>query len=139
MNNFFPIFAIVCLFIFGYLSLIICPLTYLLTQNAIHRCSRCLTYLGAKKCFGFPDHLSSPVSIYHKILLLIFLNNLYIQIWHFRLGKCAIVMDRIYAILILIIFSIFSIFYIYSRPYILHHSFFERPSIESRNITNTWD
>lgn len=60
------------------------------------------------------------------------------QIWHIKLGKCAIVMDRYYALIILTIFTGFSCTYIYSRPYSVHHSFFDRPQLESKNITNTW-
>lgn len=62
MHALFPLSAIATMFVFGYLSLIICPFVYLITQNSIHRCSRCLQTLGVKKCFGLPDDPSQPVS-----------------------------------------------------------------------------
>ena len=62
MNPFFPLSVVATLLIFGMLSLIICPVAYLLTQNAVHRCSRCLVRMGEKKCFGFPDDFGAPVS-----------------------------------------------------------------------------
>jgi len=108
MNPFFPLFAIVCIMIFGFLFLVIGPITFLISQNAVHRCSRCLHVMGVKRCFGIPDDLSAPV-------------------WHIKLGKCAVVIGRVWAILILIAFSILSIFYVYQRPYQVRHSFFERP------------
>mmetsp|Transcript_13935 Transcript_13935/g.23699 ORF Transcript_13935/g.23699 Transcript_13935/m.23699 type:complete len:269 (-) Transcript_13935:27-833(-) len=120
MNPFFPICAVMSLLIFGYLSLIICPMTYLITQNAVHRCSRCLQTLGVKRCFGKPDDLSAPI-------------------WHIKLGKCALIIDRIYAILLLGSFAAFSVYYVYSRPYIPHHSFFDKPQQESLNITLSWN
>ena len=64
--------------------------------------------MGVKKCFGLPE---DPNSL----------------IWHVRLGKCAIVISRLYAILILFVFSLFAGFYIYTRPFTIHHSFFDRP------------
>ena len=119
MNPFFPLFALLIFFVFGYMGLIICPLTYLVTQNAVHRCSRCLQTLGIKKCFGVPDDLNAPI-------------------WHVRLGKCAIVLERVWAILILLALFGFSTYYVATKPYAIHHSFFDRPEIESRNITRTW-
>ena len=38
----FLIIAILVFVVFGYLAFIILPITYLLTKNAVHRCSRCL-------------------------------------------------------------------------------------------------
>ena len=64
--------------------------------------------MGVKKCFGLPEEPNS-------------------LIWHIRLGKCAIVISRFYAILILLIFSLLAGFYIYTRPFTIHHSFFDRP------------
>jgi hypothetical protein len=119
MNPFFPLFAMLIFFVFGYMGLIICPLSYLVTQNAVHRCSRCLQTLGIKKCFGVPDDLNAPI-------------------WHIRLGKCAIVLERVWAILILLALFGFSTYYVATKPYAIHHSFFDRPEIESRNITRTW-
>lgn len=119
MNPFFPIIAIFVMFVFGYLSLIILPVVYLLTQNSVHRCSRCLMTLGVKKCFGIPDDLSQPI-------------------WHFKLGKCAIVMGKCYAITILLIFAGFSGYYVYTTPYPTHHSIFDHPENESKLIPNTW-
>lgn len=42
MHPIYPLTAIFVMFVFGYLSLIICPFLYLITQNSVHRCSRCL-------------------------------------------------------------------------------------------------
>ena len=39
----------------------------------------------------------------------------------------------------LVLFSIFAIWYAVTRPYTIHHSFFERPMAESQNITATWN
>jgi hypothetical protein len=132
MNPIFPICSVICFFIFGYVSFLLCPLAYLLTQNAVHRCSRCLQILGIKRCFGIPDDLGANVSIFIH-----FLSN-FLQIYHIRLGKCAIVMERIYAILLTIIIIGTSVTYAYNKPYTLHHSFFERPQEESITIENTW-
>lgn len=126
MNPFFPIIAIFVMFIFGYLSLIILPVVYLLTQNSVHRCSRCLMTLGVKKCFGIPDDLSQPVSLIFNFSCFIF------QIWHFKLGKCAIVMGKCYAISILVAFSVFAGWYVYTTPYPTHHSIFDHPDAESK-------
>lgn len=60
------------------------------------------------------------------------------QFWHIKLGKCAILISRVYAILILLVFSAFSIYYAYSRPFQLHHRFFDRPDDVSHNLTATW-
>jgi hypothetical protein len=68
MNPLFPIGAFFCFMIFGYMSFILCPLTYLITQNAVHRCSRCLQILGIKRCFGIPDDLSANVSKFLETL-----------------------------------------------------------------------
>jgi len=62
MNPFFPLAFLVILFVFGYLSIIIIPTLYLITQNAVHRCSRCLQTLGIKRCFGLPDDFNARVS-----------------------------------------------------------------------------
>lgn len=40
--------AFVILFVFGFLSIIILPILFMLTKNAVHRCSRCLQKLGEK-------------------------------------------------------------------------------------------
>jgi len=48
--------------VFGLLSAIIIPVLYLLTKNAVHRCSRCLQKLGEKQCFGIPTNLNDQVS-----------------------------------------------------------------------------
>lgn len=34
--------AFLILFIFGFLSIIILPIVFMITKNAVHRCSRCL-------------------------------------------------------------------------------------------------
>jgi hypothetical protein len=76
--------------------------------------------MGVKKCFGLPDDFNAPI-------------------WHLKLGKCAIVMARLYAILILVSFSLFSAYYVYTRPYTIHHSMFDKPEgEESHPITATW-
>ena len=105
--------------IFGYLSLILCPLIFLLTQNAVHRCSRCLVTMGIKRCFGLPEDFNSPI-------------------YHLRLGKCAVVIGRIYAIIILAILCGGSAFYVYKFPYTVHHSMFDKPDVESKLISTKW-
>ena len=62
-NPFFGLCALFILVIFGLLSFIILPLLYMITLNAVHRCSRCLQTLGQKNCIGMPDDFSEPVSI----------------------------------------------------------------------------
>lgn len=98
MHPTFPLVCIAVMFIFGYLCLIICPFVYLITQNSVHRCSRCLQTLGVKRCFGLPDDFSQPF-------------------WHIKLGKCAILISRVYALLILLAFSGFAGYYVYTRPF----------------------
>lgn len=75
--------------------------------------------LGTKRCFGVPDDLSLPI-------------------WHFKLGKCAIVMGKWYAITILVLFSGFSGYYVYTRPYPEHHSIFDHSEAESHTIDRSW-
>jgi uncharacterized membrane protein YadS len=58
VHPFFMLSAIAIVLIFGLLSVLIVPLVYLLTKNAVHRCSRCLQKLGEKQCFGIPSDLS---------------------------------------------------------------------------------
>ena len=61
-----PLFFIGAFFIFvlfGFLSVIIIPITYLVCKNAVHRCSRCLQKLGEKQCFGLPQNFSDEVGI----------------------------------------------------------------------------
>ena len=120
MNPLFPIICVLTLMVFGYLALLLCPVIYLLTQNAVHRCSRCLVTMGVKRCFGFPDDFNSPI-------------------YHLRFGKCAIVLGRIYAIVILVLVSIGSGYYVYKFPYTVHHSMFDKPEgSESKLISATW-
>ena len=60
-----PLFVIGAFFvilIFGFLSLIILPIAYMVTKNAVHRCSRCLQKLGEKQCFGVPTNFKDEVS-----------------------------------------------------------------------------
>ena len=52
----FLLIAIMVMLIFGFLSLIILPIGYLATKNAVHRCSRCLQKMGEKRCFGIPTN-----------------------------------------------------------------------------------
>lgn len=44
----FILFGLAIVMIFGLLSFVILPIGYLLTKNAVHRCSRCLQKLGEK-------------------------------------------------------------------------------------------
>jgi len=75
--------------------------------------------MGIKKCFGIPDDLAAPI-------------------WHIKLGKCAIVIGRVYALLIAWSLVIVSGAYVYTRPYSVQGDFFRRPFQESRWINNTW-
>jgi hypothetical protein len=61
-NPLFGLSAIIILVIFGWISLLLLPLGYMLTLSAVHRCSRCLQRLGEKKNIGMPDDLTHPVS-----------------------------------------------------------------------------
>jgi hypothetical protein len=65
----FLMFAMGVLIIFGFLSFIILPVAYLLTKNAVHRCSRCLQKLGERQCFGIPTNFSDEVRTNHHKLL----------------------------------------------------------------------
>lgn len=42
VNPLFGLSAIACVIIFGLLSAIILPVAFMVTKNAVHRCSRCL-------------------------------------------------------------------------------------------------
>lgn len=53
--------------------------------------------MGEKKCFGLPDDYSAPI-------------------WHIRVGKCSIILSRIYAIILAVVFSALSGYYVYMRP-----------------------
>ena len=55
VNPFFGLTALLIFIIFGFLGMIIAPFLYFVTKNAVHRCSRCLSKMGEKKCFGLPD------------------------------------------------------------------------------------
>lgn len=55
-------FALLVILIFGLLSVVILPIAFLTSKNAVHRCSRCLQKLGEKKCFGIPTNFSDEVS-----------------------------------------------------------------------------
>lgn len=61
-NPLFGLCAIIILIIFGWMSLLLLPLGYMLTLSAVHRCSRCLQRLGEKKNIGMPDDFTHPVS-----------------------------------------------------------------------------
>mmetsp|Transcript_4411 Transcript_4411/g.5726 ORF Transcript_4411/g.5726 Transcript_4411/m.5726 type:complete len:178 (+) Transcript_4411:41-574(+) len=97
VNPLFGLSAIACVIIFGLLSVIILPIAYMVTKNAVHRCSRCLQRMGEKRCFGLPDDYREPI-------------------WYFRLGKCSIITSRIYAIIGIVLFSILAGYYAYQRP-----------------------
>jgi len=119
-SPFFSCAALMSLIIFGFLSLIILPVAYLLTQSAVHRCSRCLQTLGQKNCVGLPDDFNAPI-------------------WHFRLGKCSVVASRLYAIIGSIIFALLAGVYVYYSPMaylhqnpVFHHNF------ESKDIDASW-
>lgn len=75
--------------------------------------------IGVKKCFGLPEDFKSPI-------------------WHLKLGKCQIVIARIYVLIGLVCFSSFAVYYAITKPYTIQHSFFERPNTESVNITASW-
>jgi len=57
-NSLFGLAAIMIAVVFGLLSFIILPVVYLITQVAVHRCSRCLQTLGQRSCIGLPEDLS---------------------------------------------------------------------------------
>ena len=119
-----PLFGLSALFvfiIFGFLGFIILPIAYLLTQNVVHRCSRCLQKLGEKTCYGLPDDPSAPI-------------------WHFRLGKCSIVTSPIYAIIGIILSCIGCCFYVYMRPgYDLNSNPLYHHNIEHKDINASWE
>ena len=52
----FLLLGLMVMLIFGFLSLIILPVGYLVTKSAVHRCSRCLQNMGEKRCFGVPTN-----------------------------------------------------------------------------------
>mgnify|MGYP003472935361 CR=1 FL=1 len=55
------------------------------------------------------------------------------------MGKCSVVISRIYAIIILILFSIIAVFYISVRPSMfVSMSPYEVPT-ESKKIDTTWE
>ena len=120
VNQFFPLICLGTFLIFGFLAFIIAPVVFFLTKNAVHRCSRCLQRMGEKRCFGLPDDFSE-------------------KIWHFRLGKCSIVTDRMYATFVFIIFAFMSGFYVYMRPsFNLHDNPLIHHNEESARIRTTW-
>jgi hypothetical protein len=47
-------------------------------------------------------------------------------------------MEKIYAIILMVIIATVSIVYVYNKPYTMHHSFFERPMEEAQVIDKTW-
>ncbi len=60
-NSLFLIFALILMLVFGLIAMLMVPILYLMTKNAVHRCSRCLQKLGEKKCFGLPDSFSNDI------------------------------------------------------------------------------
>lgn len=62
VNPFFGIGALVYMITFGLLSVIFLPFAFMVTKNAVHRCSRCLQKMGEKWCFGLPDSINDDVS-----------------------------------------------------------------------------
>ena len=58
----FLLLGLMVMLIFGFLSLIILPVGYLVTKSAVHRCSRCLQKMGEKRCFGVPTNFQDEVS-----------------------------------------------------------------------------
>jgi hypothetical protein len=62
VNPFFGMSALLIFIVFGFLALLIVPFLYFVTKNAVHRCSRCLSKMGEKRCFGLPDDYHAPVS-----------------------------------------------------------------------------
>ena len=59
----FLLLGLMVMLIFGFLSLIILPVGYLVTKSAVHRCSRCLQKMGEKRCFGVPTNFQDEVSV----------------------------------------------------------------------------
>jgi len=65
----FLLVSMLVIFIFGLLSVIILPVGYLATKNAVHRCSRCLQKMGEKRCFGIPTNFSDEVSTIRNLIV----------------------------------------------------------------------
>jgi hypothetical protein len=53
--------------------------------------------MGEKQCFGLPTNPND-------------------EIWHFRFGKCALVLSRLYALVILVVFCVLAGYYLYLHP-----------------------
>lgn len=62
VNPFFGLTAMLLFLGLGLMSFILIPFLYFVTKNAVHRCSRCLSVMGQKKCFGLPEDFNAPVS-----------------------------------------------------------------------------
>lgn len=56
-----------------------------------------------------------------------------------RFGKCAIVIARLYALIIVGLFWTGAFYYVYTKPYTIHHSMFDKPEgQEPILIQSTW-
>ena len=102
--------------VFGWFSIVLIPLLYLLMKDAIHRCSRCLLELGTKRCFGFPD-------VTKEILV-------------FRMGSMSVVIARIYAAILLGLLCVAFGYYLYTAPPMATHTHTTQASVE---IGATWE
>ncbi|TNV76792.1 hypothetical protein FGO68_gene5664 [Halteria grandinella] len=121
MHPLFFMMALFSLIIFGLLSFILLPLAFLLTKSAIHRCSRCLQRIGMRQCYGLPKSVEDDV-------------------WQFRFGKCAVVMARLYAIILLSIIAIACLAYAWKGPALMSSQplNYDKP-LPTHLINATWD
>lgn len=120
VNPYFGILSLITLIIFGFFSVVYLPLAFFLTKNAVHRCSRCLMKMGEKSCYGLPEDYSQPI-------------------WHFRLGKCSVIIARVWAILAAFALLSAGCFYIYMRPNIdLNRGPLYHHNEESFELQTSW-
>ncbi|CDW83654.1 UNKNOWN [Stylonychia lemnae] len=119
-NSSLLLISLLSILAFGLLSTFIIPVVYLVSQIATHRCSRCLQKMGQKSWVGLPNNFSD-------------------EIWQFRLGKCSIILARLYAIIALSLVLGFCLYYVYLRP-----SFFQpltpyHTPEQSIQISSSWN
>jgi hypothetical protein len=66
-------------------------------------------------------------------------NPLLKKVWHFRLGKCSIVTARLYALIMIALFSAGAGWYVYARPSLgFHQNPLMHHNTESHPIDETW-
>lgn len=120
-NKYFYLFALAIVIGFGFfLSIVLIPMIYMLSKNAVHRCSRCLQKMGEKKCFGLPNSFKD-------------------EVWQIRFGKCAIVLSRFYGMLSIVMVSLILIGFTFYQP--MNGLFDMRPYQAPENsvmINSTW-